>query len=162
MITNSESNVKFTDEQDYQLKEWQRRLYVIQEEIKKAETTMEGLRGNLEASIKHDAYLNELLFNLERQVKELTDRKSLLENEVETNVHKLAELRQASEERLNVLHEKEVEHIQRENKVKESHDELLKHKEIHNSNVKRLSEQQLLVEKAQKAFLEATKYVTWG
>lgn len=161
MIDSPNANIQFTAEQSLQILEWQRRLTVIQDELKLAENNLAGLKQNTEEAIKHNDYLEEEGKNLEAKVKELAASKEELEEAVTKSTAMLAE-------HLNTTTERNIHITKREEIVRNSeeaahkrHAELDAREEAHSKKETKFAEDALEVEQARKILVSALGSITW-
>lgn len=162
MLTTPENNVKFTDEQTRQVTAWSQKLSVIQAEIKKAEEQSNVLSTEIKALESHRDYLTSENANLETKVHQLQEVKLDIEAEVVKSSEKLLTHAVETKKRIEHLSKAETGHAETEKTLTLSHERLEKRSEELNAKAARLSEQQLLVEKARDVFLKATESVVWS
>jgi hypothetical protein len=162
MLKSVGSNIKLTSEQILQLEEWKDRLNVIQDEIKKTEPILEGLRTSIESASKYKISLEKTSSHLEEKVQNLEIKRNSLSEEIKESSKVLANHSIEMNERLQILSSREEEDRVRAQHINEAHEMLSQRENGHKTREQILSERELLVEKAAQALLEATKYVTWN
>lgn len=161
MLTNTGKNIKLTVEQTLQLEEWQRRLSVLQGEIKEGKKELATVTAEVDKKAAEKIVLEQSTELLSLEEKQLSNLKK--ERQVEVDASK-EELNKHVEERnagIAVLDSKSSLHTKKEKELGELSLSLSNREKLLAEGEKKLSEQQLLVEEARKAFLKAAESIKW-
>lgn len=161
MIENSNANVQFTPEQALQLHEWQKRLGVLQDEIKNKETALASLKESIVMAEKHNAYLQEQNKEVESQVQTHLSKKESLAAESDMHMKASAKHAEESNQREAEVAKKETEIAQRENELFANEQRLEAQRKAISENEKALLQEKALVDTAKKAFESALASVVW-
>ena len=161
MLNSSSKEIQFTAEQKLQTMEWHNRLVNIQEEIEKAKKQLNEVESAIEVKTKHNNYLEEMGSNIEKTIESFKTERDRLTQEVNSSTEKLSNHSQETSKRENALHLREVAVLKDEAGIDVSKKQLEERIKEHSIKVDKLSEHQLLVEKAREAFLKAAESVVW-
>lgn len=162
MINSDGANVRLTAEQSLQLLEWQNRLAVIQDELKKAETILEGTNATIAANTKHIDFLEEEGVRLESKVVSLTQQVSTLEAQVAESVATLELQSNSSRQVHQRLDEREQLVSSKEQEIQGRHVALKANENAHETKSKELHAHKLQVEEAREAFLKVARSLPWS
>jgi len=162
MINNSiEKTVPISEKEAQQIKAVENRLLNLVDDVRTAEKNLSSIKQETEKAISARDYHVDLLNNTVASVKKAQEELHRLIGDSE-------KVRATIEDGLKVHQETERVHSTKGDELSKREDELKREEEAHSiriadyvSKSNKLSEDQLLVEKAREAFLEATESVKW-
>jgi len=161
MIDTPNDNVKLTLEQMHQIDVVEKRLAVLKNEITISQNLLMGTRMEIDRATKEKEYQEELLFSLQNQVEDFSNKKDILINEINSSIEINDKLKEESAKINNENYIKISEINSRQSELESKEENFNKRMEDFNIKSSQLLEDQLSIKTAKDAFLKATEAVTW-
>lgn len=161
MIDTPNDNVKLTLEQMQQIDVVEKRLAVLKNEITISQNLLMGTRMEIDRATKEKEYQEELLFSLQNQVEDFSNKKDILINEINSSIEINDKLKEESAKINNENYIKISEINSRQSELESKEENFNKRMEDFNIKSSQLLEDQLSIKTAKDAFLKATEAVTW-